>query len=251
MMNQKPDLEPTVYELLIVVGPDGEAWELHNTPATITVGELEAMARAYFGYRELDSHAIGFRTNDGLLLQLPDQSLREAGVQPQDRLQMVPAVTAGGPEWIDVEKFIAEAVASGITGNTAFFLLNKTVRSVRTRLQKLREAKHSHTEHKPLGLEEETLKAAQPEILSLKQDEAVDIAVTCICLRFDINPGDLKVVVSTNHSSSPSRKGEWTVMLRSDAAEIFGSAYVRAKVCSADPEHPQIIIVPSWVDLSE
>lgn len=247
-MDHSGEIEPAMYESLVIVGLNGESLELNNVPVTTTVTRLRDTVREHFGYSSLNSYVVNLLRDDGVFILISDQSLQDAGVRSGDRLQVLPPIEGGGPEWAEVERFLELAAASGVTGNVSFYLLARTLESIRTRWRKLREAKHYRRERKILDNESAATEIASPEVLTLEQDEAVRIAESCVCLKFDINPRALKTLSARHDVATSHNADEWTILLRSDAVDILGNMYVRVKVPSAEPEQAQILIVPPWVN---
>src|SRR5690242_17595266 len=122
-VDQSAETKPAVYECLVVVGPDGDSLELNNLPVTTNVAQLRDTVREYFGYGNPDSYIVNLLRDDGVRVLISDQSLQDAGVRSGDRLQMLPPVGAGGPEWAAVERFLELAAAGGVAGNASFYLL--------------------------------------------------------------------------------------------------------------------------------
>jgi hypothetical protein len=247
-MRKIGEMGRAAYDLLVIVGASGESLELHDMAVTTTVVELRDRISEYFAYGNPDSYVIELCREDGTLLLSSDQSLQDAGVRSGDRLQVVSPIGAGGPEWTEVGKYFEQAVASGITGNAAFYLLKSSLKSITARWHRLREARRASCERDMLDGTSAMGEVAGPELLPLEQDEAVAIAVYCVCLKFDVSPHELKVLSAKHEGAMSGGADEWTILLRTDAIDNFESMHVRVKVPSANPEQSLILIVPPWVD---
>lgn len=209
------------YEILTAVGPNGRIHELRSIPTTTTVAGIVSFILQESGYDAREGIAVVLYRDSRALALMSDQTLHEAGVRSGDRLQILFPAEQGGPAWLEVAKYLESQAAGGVIGGAAFGLLISTIHSVRARWRKLNTGRR---------------------LPDLEKAEAVEIAIACVCIKFNIDDPCKLVSLSAEHNQNAN---EWTILLRSNVIERFGGMEVRVKVSTTDPEQAQILIVPS------